>query len=300
MIYAEEQAKQQTSKLVGELDIIRFLDGWTAIDSNENIRLGHLIEILRRIEELKGAEIELLDPTGKGKIKVAGKLANIQHFEHACFLLSSLMNLAFFNPALERRDELVTNLNKLVDKIKADKARRIKIHPFLIDIVTNSINMILSKSEAGSPEFVSFVMSHLLFMGFDPMSEHPQEVFEHFKFKKSMLAADTSIKQPTIPLAAEDTGEFCFLYAYFKESLYNNPDHCEAYISDLLAKLRTIKGYLIQAASKGGKSALALHFIIKFFITKLPVLDKSSLSKLLIRLNFFINLPDPLGTVSMR
>lgn len=297
---AEDHAKQQTSKLIGELDILKYLESWSILETSETHRLNHFIELVKRIDETKGDEVEIYDQTGKNKVKLTGKSTSVHHFEHLCILLSSVLNIALFSPAQERRDEQVTNLNKALEKLKSDKAGRTKLHPFMQDIVLKSSELILSKTEEENTDFVSFIVSHLLFLGFDQLTENSTEVFDHFNFKKSLLAVDSHIKPILIPEVADDTGEFCFLYQYFKVHLYRRPDHVEVYVADILSKLRTIKNYMNVSSLKGGKSALALLQLISFILNKLPVLETSTLGKLMLRLNYFVNLPDPLGSDSLR
>lgn len=272
-----------------------YLENWSLLEVSEGTLLAHFVEILRRAEDIKGGDIELLDSEGKANRKVFGKVTSLHQFETLCSLLGSMLTISLFCSEFETRGELMVKLNELSEKILKESIKRNKLHPFFDEIVTHSSQILISKQYSENAQFRVFLTSQLCFLG-DTIKDSAKDVFEHWKYKQDLAKVDSSSKAPLFPVQAEDTGEFCFIYEYAKQLMFLDTSKVDQFFADVIGRLSHIKTYLNEKPIPGSKCALAFLMLMNLFLNKLPVFDNKTLAKLLLRLYLFVNLPDPMGS----
>lgn len=104
------------SKFIGDVDIITYIDIWNTLENKQAKGMDYFLELLRKIEEFKGGEVELFNIATNSKVKVAGKATSINQWENLCLMLATVLNYALYSrPVEDLSTELQSKLTELVD-----------------------------------------------------------------------------------------------------------------------------------------------------------------------------------------
>ena len=104
------------------------------------------------------------------------------------------------------------------------------------------------------------------------------------------------MKQPYIPISSYETGEFSFLYQYFKNIVSENNNLLESFLEDIIKKFDAIKRYFQEQPERAGKALLSIVILLRYILNKRPIRSPALMKRLISRFHFFIGFPDPIGT----
>jgi hypothetical protein len=103
------------SKFIGDVDIITYNDIWNTLENKPLKGIEFFLELLKKIEEFKGGEVELLNIVTKTKTRVSGKVTSINQWENLCIMLATVLNYALYaKPIEDLSPEIQSKLNDLV------------------------------------------------------------------------------------------------------------------------------------------------------------------------------------------
>src|SRR3990167_8109020 len=110
------------SKFIGDVDIITYIDIWNTLENKQNKAMDYFLELLRKIEEFKGGEVELFNVMTNSKSKVSGKVVSINQWENLCLMLATVLNLSLYlRPIEDLSPELQSRLTELVLNLHPEK-----------------------------------------------------------------------------------------------------------------------------------------------------------------------------------
>lgn len=171
------------------------------------------------------------------------------------------------------------------------------IHPFFSSILLHSSLLIRSDEHRFTNEFCQFVMGYLCCMRSEVLTDSDinMDIFDHYMFKFHLQIVE--INRPLLfPPTAVETGEFCFLYVFFKNLMEQSPEMVPIYLEELSKKLFELIKYVGIEPEKAGRALLFTLLVLNYFIKKNPTRDVSIIKQFLSRIQFFLNMPDPVGT----
>jgi hypothetical protein len=182
--------------------------------------------------------------------------------------------------------------------VLTDLPRRLTMHPYYEEIVTQAAKLYTNKEYAISDEWRQFCIDHLSYVHHNMMEPKDGinfDIYEHFQYKYNLAIIEAD-NQLLFSFYTYDTGEFSFMYQYMKDLLYNKPELIEKYIEEIANKFFIVKSLTLTEPEKSGKSLLAIIFLLRFFVNKYPLQAPFAIKKIVSKFQYFMNYPDPIGT----
>ena len=183
-----------------------------------------------------------------------------------------------------------------------DLPKKRLMHPYFGEIISNSSKLISNQDYKEEVEFQTFIVNHLTYLHLELVTSKDisYDIYDHFTYKYNLSMYDE--KKPLVfPQIAYDTGEFCFIYHYFKTNIASQNKNqssnlYEKYLERIIERLELINFYSSKEPEKAGKSLKSIIMVLRYMVNKNPIKNAILLRRTVSRLHQFLNYPDPIGS----